>query len=127
MKIQEINAYLVLFHDDKILLLKRPNGFWEFPGGGLDWGEEPQSCALRETFEETGLRAENPSFLTVTSATYKKDGNDKHSVYIVYRGTAKGNEVKLTGEHTEFRWLTVTEAKYMKMALNAEPVLGLLG
>lgn len=126
MKIQEINAYCVLFHDDKILLLKRSNGFWEFPGGGLEWGEDPESCVLRETLEETGLRAENLSLLTVTSATYKKDGNDKHSVYIVYKGAAKGKEVKLTGEHTEFRWLTVMEAKYMKMALNAEPVLELL-
>lgn len=27
----------------------------EFPGGLLDPGEEPQSCAIRELFEETGL------------------------------------------------------------------------
>lgn len=126
MRIQEINAYLVLFHNDRILLLKRPNGFWEFPGGGLDWGEDPESCALRETSEETGLRAEDLKLVTITSATYEKDGNDKHSVYIVYRGTVKSDDVRLTGEHTESRWLTVGEAKYMKMALNAEPVLELL-
>ncbi|MHC4052567.1 NUDIX hydrolase [Bradyrhizobium sp. 25ACV] len=29
----------------------------EFPGGLLDAGEDPQSCAIRELFEETGLEA----------------------------------------------------------------------
>jgi hypothetical protein len=44
----------------------------------------------------------------------------------VYKGTTQGGDVKLSGEHRESRWLNVTEAKFMKMALNAEPVLDLL-
>ncbi len=126
MNIQELNAYLVLFHEGKILLLKRHNDLWEFPGGGVEFGEHPQAAAIRETREETGLTPGNITMMTITSATYKKGEDDKHSVYVVYRGDATSNQVMLSGEHLEFRWLTPREAKYMKLAMNAEPVLELL-
>lgn len=35
-------------------------GIWLQPGGHVDPGEPPQDAALRETFEETGLRATHP-------------------------------------------------------------------
>jgi 8-oxo-dGTP diphosphatase len=125
--IQEINACLVLFHSDKVLLLKRPSGRWEFPGGTIEWGERPETCAVRETKEETGLNAADISLLTVTSATYPKGESQKHSVYIVFRGRASSDEVVLSDEHIEYRWLGVDEAKFVKpMALNAEDVLDYL-
>ncbi len=42
---------------------------WQMPQGGIDPGEEPRETALRELFEETGLRsaeilAEHPDWLT---------------------------------------------------------------
>jgi 8-oxo-dGTP diphosphatase len=126
MKIQELNSYLVLFNKDRLLIVKRENGLWEFPGGGVEWGEDPQKTALRETKEETGLDAYNVKMITVTSATYEKGGDEKHSVYVVYRGETDSDEVTLSGEHKESRWLTLTEAKFMKLALNAEGVLELL-
>jgi len=126
LKIQELNSYLVLFNNDRILLLKRKEGFWEFPGGGVEWGEDPQKTAVRETSEETGITPEHVDFFTITSATYKKGENDKHSVYIVFKGNAKSNKVQLTGEHTEYRWVTPYEAKYMQLGLNCEGVPALL-
>lgn len=126
MKIQELNSYLVLFNKERLLIVKRENGLWEFPGGGVEWGEDPQKTAVRETKEETGLDASNVRMVTVTSATYEKGGDEKHSVYVVYRGETDSDEVKLSGEHKEYRWLTLTEAKFMKLALNAEGVLELL-
>ncbi|MFN7991847.1 MAG: NUDIX hydrolase [Candidatus Micrarchaeia archaeon] len=126
MRISELNAYLVLFHEGKLLLLKRLNGLWEFPGGGVEWGEDPQACAVRETAEETGLTATGLRLLTVTSATYAKGYDDKHSVYVVYSGRAGDAEVRLSREHSEYRWLKVDEAKFLKMAYNAEGVLDCL-
>jgi 8-oxo-dGTP diphosphatase len=126
MKIQELNSYLVLFNKDRVLVVKRENDLWEFPGGGVDWGEDPQRAAIRETKEETGLDATNVRMVTITSATYEKGEDEKHSVYVVYKGETDSEEVKLSGEHTEYRWLNLTEARFMKLALNAEGVLELL-
>lgn len=49
--------------DGKILLLKRPKDeefhpdTWNLPGGAKDVGEKHRAGALRELFEETGLKA----------------------------------------------------------------------
>ena len=126
MRIQELNVYMVLFNKDRILLLKRADGLWEFPGGGVDWGEDPKDAVVRETKEETGLTPRDAVFVAVTSATYPKGQDEKHSVYIVYKGQTDGLDVMLSKEHVEHRWLSLTEAGFMKMALNAEGVLGYL-
>ncbi len=50
--------------DDKVLLLKKAMGLfgegkWNVPGGKIRPGEDSGDCAMRETFEETGLRIKN--------------------------------------------------------------------
>lgn len=52
-------AYAVVVRDGKILLTSKPRGdCWEFPGGGIDRGEEVRCCLLRELFEESGYDIE---------------------------------------------------------------------
>jgi ADP-ribose pyrophosphatase YjhB (NUDIX family) len=42
----------------RIFLIKRAdNGHWAFPAGGMELGESLTDCAIRETYEETGLKA----------------------------------------------------------------------
>ncbi|WP_097321333.1 NUDIX hydrolase [Paractinoplanes atraurantiacus] len=43
----------------RILLLRRSdNGQWSLPAGMIEPGEQPAEAALREIYEETGVRAE---------------------------------------------------------------------
>lgn len=54
--ITEVSAGGVVFDDDKVLLLRKPNDEWVMPKGHLEPGETPEQAAVREVFEETGLR-----------------------------------------------------------------------
>lgn len=54
-------SILVLIHTraGEVLLLERtrPRGFWQSVTGSLEWGETPREAAIRELYEETGIRA----------------------------------------------------------------------
>jgi len=45
-------------HDDqeKASSALRGEGTWTMPGGKLDFGESFENCAMREVFEETGIK-----------------------------------------------------------------------
>ena len=46
----------VVIQDGKILLTHELNsGWWLLPGGGMEEGETPEECVIREVEEETGL------------------------------------------------------------------------
>jgi 8-oxo-dGTP diphosphatase len=51
-------------------------GKWNGLGGKLTQGETPEECAVREIFEESGLRVRNPQlkgFLTFPNFAYEED------------------------------------------------------
>jgi 8-oxo-dGTP diphosphatase len=122
MNVQEINAYLVPVNNGKVLVLKRSSGCWEFPGGGVEFGEMPEITAVRECEEETGLRARNLVLLGVTSAVYEKNGDTKHSIYVVFAGYVDSMETKISKEHAEAKWVNVDELWFMNLCLNARDV-----
>jgi 8-oxo-dGTP diphosphatase len=53
-------AAAVVVHAGRVLVQTRPEGshyagYWEFPGGKLEPGEDTAECAVRECAEELGL------------------------------------------------------------------------
>lgn len=58
---------------EKILLVKRSvepkSGLWCLPGGFMELGETPETAALRELEEETGLKGKIDRLLGVTTNT----------------------------------------------------------
>ena len=47
----------LVFHDDKILLLKNDKHEWVFPKGVLREGDEPSELAVRRVMIEAGIQA----------------------------------------------------------------------
>ncbi len=88
-------AYGVIIDEhDRILLCRltavtsRP-GAWTLPGGGVEFGEHPESAVVREVEEETGLKARVGALLGVDSyhrtVRFPEGPRPHHAVRIVYR------------------------------------------
>jgi len=98
-----------IFHNDKVLLLKRgetapwqPNKYC-LPGGGLDKDESLISGAIRETLEETNLSITREELRRLI-IPYK---NGRKS--IVYVTKIHDPVVTLNYEHSEYVWLSYQE------------------
>jgi len=48
----------VIVRDGRVLIAKRKEGKWEFPGGGLEDNETLEECLKRELMEEMGVDVE---------------------------------------------------------------------
>lgn len=72
-------ALAVVVRDGQVLLVRRAHqpdmGKWGFPGGKIELGESVQAAAVRELFEETGLRARaGEPFTALDVFDYGRDG-----------------------------------------------------
>ncbi len=98
----------------ELLLIKRSKVdahkpfVWEIPGGRLNYAENPFDGLKREIKEETGLEIDIKFPLSVHYFT-KEDG--QKITMIVFFTKALSEEVKLSNEHLEYKWLPPYEAK----------------
>jgi phosphoglycolate phosphatase len=91
---------------------------WGIPGGKIKWGETSEAALRREIKEETGLKVTGIEFVLVQDCIHSKEFyHDAHFVLLNYtcRCAGKNPRVKLNEEGQEFRWLTLAEAKKLKL------------
>ena len=105
---------LILDEQSRLLLMKRrDNQCWGFPGGGAELGEVIEEAARRETREEANLEVGEVSLFGVFSGPdlyYKyPNGDEVYNVTIAYLSQDWHGEVKLNDEHTEWRWFAAHE------------------
>lgn len=81
---KEISSGGVVVFGNAILLLRKFNGDWVLPKGRLEKGENAKSAALREVFEESGVKGEIIKYLGNINYEYKNIKKDKIVVKTVH-------------------------------------------
>lgn len=101
---------IVIYHD-KILILKRERpssdgfGYWEMPGGGLEYGETPHYALTRELKEETNLDIE----IIKPIYTFTAIRPDYQTVGIGFLCIPTSDHVILSHEHTDYKFINPDE------------------
>lgn len=99
---QVVQQAVLLNSKQEVLILKRPEGVWQFPGGRLEQGERWDEGLRREVREETGITdLEILSVLTVDNFEWREQ--QLYSAYFLCRTPI--DVVSLSSEHIESRWL----------------------
>lgn len=99
-----------------IFIIKHLGGHWSFPKGHPDSGEEPIQTAIRELFEETGLKINENTLLT--NPILEENYTFRHQDHFIQKKVQYFiGEVELPddvtldyGEILEGKWVEVNEA-----------------
>jgi len=97
----------LILYNKKTLIIQRSKDAggsaddWEFPGGGLRFGEDLLEGLEREVHEETGLSIRVDKLLYAMTAMVSPK---RQIVGLTYLSYADTDEVTLSHEHTNFLW-----------------------
>ncbi len=85
-----VRAGIIVIQEGKILLVPHYNidaapVQWYLPGGGVEFGETVKDAAVREFFEETGLRVRVEHLLDVNEVIHHE--KPYHSLTIIFTGS----------------------------------------
>jgi len=124
-----LTSSVVIIHDGKYLLAKRNkenyNGYWIFPGGGVDFGETLHDAAVREAKEETNLDVE-----ILKQIGFKEIINvpgNYHSIVFFYLAKPKHLNVKAKDDVSLAEFFTIEQIKELKIAESVEWALKEVG
>ena len=112
-----INATICyLIKDDKVLLIRKfpgkfGEGKWNGLGGKFEGKETPEECAIRETFEESGLKMVNPK----NHGKIKFYEGDRLSwIAHIFSSNEFSGKIQETDEG-ELQWIDINKIPYGQM------------
>ncbi len=107
----------------KVLLVQRGiepyKGRWAFPGGFINMEESAQECAIRELFEETGLKTAYVKQFHAYSEPYR-DPRER-VITIAYYALVKIEDVKGGDDAAKAAWFSLDEIP--KLAFDHDMIL----
>lgn len=94
----------------RVLVIKQArNNNWSFPKGHVEEGETEQQTAIREVFEEVGIKVSLIDGFRETISYNPRSGVNKDVVYFV--ADSKLQAVKLQKEEvSDYKWLRPAQA-----------------
>ena len=104
--------------ENNILILKRaPDSrsnprCWELPGGKVEPGESFDHAMIREIKEETNLNIS----LRRAMGIAQQDLPHIHSVHVIMTVNVDSGDLKISDEHTDYRWASLEEIKSLPLS-----------
>ncbi|MGA8117289.1 MAG: NUDIX domain-containing protein, partial [Actinocatenispora sp.] len=115
----QVHADAAIFDDAGRLLLTRraDSGHWCMPGGAADVGESPSEAAVREAYEETGLRVRAEALIGVyDNRRLPGDGAVQgHGYHLNFACRVVGGALDVSHETTGFAWCTEPESAVRRL------------
>ena len=104
----DVRVRCIGYHNEKLVMIhrispKRPDGYYIFPGGGVDPGESPEQACVREMLEETSLVVAPMKLLGIQ---FHHDSNGDHCqmyyyITIISGEFGPGTGVEYTPEYAQ--------------------------
>lgn len=107
-------AMVAVFNEKGEILLQQRADIkeWGFPGGVMEYGESLEETALRELYEETGVRAKDLRFIEILSGEKEchqyPNGDEIFGVTAVYTTSTASGELSINdGESTKLKYFSL--------------------
>jgi len=116
----KIDVRAATFKDDKILLVReKSSGEWSIPGGWGDIGYSAADIAVKETFEEAGIKVKPLKMISIKDM--QKNHYPKKNLNYVYKlffeCTPEENDIHSGVETSDVRYFTLDEAMTLNLSL----------
>lgn len=114
----EVHIFRVVKNEIEFLLLKRakhdsyPN-IWQMVSGSIRKNETAVQTAKREVEEETGLIPKRFFVVPQINSLYLPDKDEILLVPVFGCLVSKNSKIKLSKEHSEYKWVRIEKAKKM--------------
>ena len=111
-----LSAKAVILRKKEVLLLHRPVGRWDLPGGQVKQGETVTDGLTREVIEETGLAVRPLDQLTAIRRKGSKSGHCLSLAFLCAAdGPVKPSTINLSPEHDGFAFVDLKEARKLNL------------
>ncbi|MDA5559789.1 NUDIX hydrolase [Exiguobacterium sp. MMG028] len=109
------SAALCINEERKVLFVKnRDVQQWSLPSGGLEEGETPEQCCLREVLEETGYRISINQRLHIKRAILSNDQVETH--YFLATCEERVATAIIDSDIDEVKWCSIHELERLNHA-----------
>jgi 8-oxo-dGTP pyrophosphatase MutT (NUDIX family) len=122
---EERSIAAVVYHQKEYLLLKYGLGHWEFVKGHVEQDESDKDTIIRVLEEETGITdaSMRKGFREDYDYFFTSGGSTIHKFVTCYLIESNTQEVTLSYEHVDFKWLIFKRALKQLTYDNAKRIL----